>query len=193
MNRRHWGSSNKDIYVAMPNMPGGLVHFDGTSWTEVHVSTTSNLVGFTGIWGSGPNDVWASASYAVGGEDGFFFDEIYHWNGSQWSEPYDPGSATVGRIWGTDSSHVWIVGATEATGSKARHPFGKGRAQAGTPAPSRPRTPADGRLGLERDRHLGSWLLGDDLAPPAVSDMPYRKFTLLRPLRTDLVAHIKDR
>jgi hypothetical protein len=50
---------------------------------------------FWGIWGSGPNDVWA-----IGGS-------TYHYDGTAWTEAdKHPGA----RIWGSGPNDVWSVG-----------------------------------------------------------------------------------
>jgi len=52
-----------------------------------------------GVWGSGPNDVWA-----VG--DG----TILHWNGDAWSRVLGDDAAAFGGVWGTGPADVWAVG-----------------------------------------------------------------------------------
>ena len=58
--RSIWGAASNDVWVG--DDQGGLMHFDGTSWTWKNGGTTSPIFG---IWGSASNNIWA-----VGGGGG---------------------------------------------------------------------------------------------------------------------------
>jgi hypothetical protein len=64
--------------------------------TSVPSGTTGILLG---VWGSGPNDVWA-----VGGST------ILHWNGSSWSSVASPPNGGLVGVWGSGPNDVWAVG-----------------------------------------------------------------------------------
>jgi hypothetical protein len=74
----------------------------GNSWTLVG----QPLGGFfSGVWGSGSNDVWAVGSRNL-------VSEALHWDGTAWSpvpttEQYESFFAAV---WGSGPSDVWAVG-----------------------------------------------------------------------------------
>lgn len=59
-------------------------------------------VALSGVWGSGPHDVWAA------GGDG-----IIHWNGSPWSRLTTGTSVGLSGVWGSGPDDVWIVGGVE--------------------------------------------------------------------------------
>ena len=88
-----------------------MVHWDGTGWNAVpSVPIESHL---NGIWGSGPDDVWA-----VGGEwvdDVTHLVAIFHWDGTSWTQVLDLKQAPAGteellHVWGSGPSDVWAVG-----------------------------------------------------------------------------------
>ena len=89
-----WGSSGSDVFCV--GSMGMIVHYDGSTWTEMTSGTSEPLYG---IWGSAWDNV-----YAVG-ESG----TLLHYDGSIWSA-LDSGT-TEKRIdiWGaspTDSNSV---------------------------------------------------------------------------------------
>jgi hypothetical protein len=131
-----WGSSSHDLFVAGDN--GVVQHYDGTSWTR---SVTGDAIGH--IWGSAPNDVWASTSVGLKHYDGKAWTTaasssefggsvalqwgfssadiyatgsggIYHFDGSRWT--LIPGSYGVGcgkKIWGTGYTNLYCLGSKE--------------------------------------------------------------------------------
>ena len=88
-----WGTSSSDIYAGGG---GGLLHSDGTSWTEV---LDCFAVAF-GVWGASSSDV-----YAVGSV------RIQHYDGTTWTETTFLGTGTSLRaVWGTSPRDVYAVG-----------------------------------------------------------------------------------
>ncbi|MGC4118993.1 MAG: hypothetical protein QM765_31375 [Myxococcales bacterium] len=69
-------------------------------WRTVASGTTSDL---TAVWGSGPNDVWASSMKSSA---------LLHYDGSRWSSV--EGSAKVTSLWGSAADDVWGVGGSGA-------------------------------------------------------------------------------
>jgi hypothetical protein len=78
---------------------GGVNFFAGspTAWTSVPSGTTNNLIG---VWGSGPNDVWAVGR---GGT-------ILHWNDSAWTAVPSSTTANLFGVWGSGPNDVWATG-----------------------------------------------------------------------------------
>jgi len=75
---------------------------DGAVWSEAFVYEGPGAL--SGVWGSGPDDVWM-----VGGttETG----EIYHFDGSDWSEVTPPaGTPLLVWVYGFGPDDVWSVG-----------------------------------------------------------------------------------
>jgi hypothetical protein len=73
-----------------------LLHWDGAAWTTVE---TGGTVGLTALWGSGPDDLWATGGDAASGE-------LLHFGGEFWSTVWTT-PAGVGRltgVWGTDDA-----------------------------------------------------------------------------------------
>lgn len=62
-------------------------------------------INWTGIWGSGPNDIWAVGRYDNGNG------AIAHFDGQSWTA--DPPTAKISAllaVWGTGPKDVWAVG-----------------------------------------------------------------------------------
>jgi hypothetical protein len=96
-----WGSGPDDVWAVSDRL--GIVHFDGTQWTDESVGLSSGQ-GFFSIWGSAADDIWA-----VGGSS----TQMYHYDGVSWSNAAPGGAITgpygVHDVWGSTSSDVWAV------------------------------------------------------------------------------------
>jgi hypothetical protein len=79
---------------------GELVHWNGVSWAPMPST------GYTsGIWGSGPSNVWAIGYEITQGTI------LFHWDGSAWRPQLDPATLTeFNAIWGRSATDVWISG-----------------------------------------------------------------------------------
>lgn len=89
-----WGSSATDVYAC--GLSGTLVHSSGGAFAAV----AGNPLGSedcAAIWGSSSNDVYVGEA------------NVYHWNGSTWSDA-GAGISGVRAIWGTSPSDVWVGG-----------------------------------------------------------------------------------
>ena len=74
-------------------------HYDGGGWTAVTPAPTSSEL--QGLWGSGPNDVWAVGSAGA----------LVHYDGSSWTELVSsPTSERLTSIWGSGPNDIWAVG-----------------------------------------------------------------------------------
>ncbi|MDB4957154.1 MAG: uncharacterized protein JWO36_4723 [Myxococcales bacterium] len=96
--RAVWSDRPDDTFVT--DGRGSVYHYDGVTWT----SQTLDTVAFTGLWGSGPNDVWVT-----GGGTG---NHTYHYNNGTWTNT--AVSSGVSLIWGSGPTDVWFFG-TAAT------------------------------------------------------------------------------
>jgi len=101
-----YGFGADDLWVV--GNGGTIIHWDGSTWSEVESSTTEDL---WGVWGASPDDLWA-----VGGSG---FPEatatLLRYDGASWSTvelpPLErPGVKALFKVWGTGPSDVFIVG-----------------------------------------------------------------------------------
>jgi hypothetical protein len=83
---------------------GGVFGFDrwsGVAWTDISDSVVSQA---SGIWGFGPDDVWAVGDFAT----------LAHWDGAAWTDRLpanDPDFEEDHQsVWGAASGDVWAVG-----------------------------------------------------------------------------------
>jgi hypothetical protein len=98
-----WGSSANDVWSAGD---GPVWRFSGAAWTEAgfNVSTA------TGIWGSGPSDVY----FVTGGQNSTIVG--YHYAGSGITPIVDPIFQTFDAaydVWGSSATDVYLVGASD--------------------------------------------------------------------------------
>jgi hypothetical protein len=77
-----------------------MLHWDGTSLSAVPSGSTQNLAG---LWGSGPDDVWA-----VGGQGLGEYVSTLHWDGHRWTASV--GDDVLMAVWGATPRDVWAVG-----------------------------------------------------------------------------------
>ena len=84
---------------------GTLVKWDGTQWTYIVKGFVGNMLG---IWGFGPNDVFAGGDYWYDDE---YSSRIVRWNGSTWNNlPTGVSMLTVYCVWGAASDNVYAAG-----------------------------------------------------------------------------------
>jgi hypothetical protein len=106
-----WGSGPNDVWaVGVSVPPPGVVapdqhiaHWDGSAWSAT-ASGTQGVFGaweaLFGVWGSGPNDVWAVGSKGT----------IVHWDGSTWSPSPSGTTEQLFDVWGSGPNDVWVIG-----------------------------------------------------------------------------------
>jgi hypothetical protein len=106
----------------------------GTAWNVPSIPDAGGLLSITGIWGSGPDDVWLSN------------DVIDHWNGAAWSPYLDTGGTLAGLspggVWGSSADDVWMMSLDNATRAHILH--WNGTAWSQTIAPGEPDVLSDG-------------------------------------------------
>lgn len=96
-----WGSSESgEVWAVGSN--GCILHYekaDGRAqWTRVRSGTSQTL---TGIWGSGPRDIWAVGQG--------FDSPVLHWNGSSWAPAAKrPADRNFLQVAGTGPSDIWV-------------------------------------------------------------------------------------
>jgi hypothetical protein len=101
-----WSGSSNDVWAG--TNAGFIYHYNGTSWTGTDLTFGSRVApDLTGVWASGPNDVFAVDSYMSGG--------YYHFNGTAWSHPDfaplpSPLYVSAEAIAGSGPNDVWVTG-----------------------------------------------------------------------------------
>lgn len=117
-----WGSGPADVWaVGSPSCKaagfgqicsnGNVQHWNGSAWSVAPIGTNRGLAG---VWGSGPDDVWAVGAGSPGAL-------ILHSYGSAWSvvSPSNLNYAANG-VWGSGPSDVWVVGFAGLFGAQGR-------------------------------------------------------------------------
>jgi len=59
-------------------------------------------IGLAGVWGSGPNDVWAVGALGT----------VTHWDGKQWTSSQLDTDWSLRAVWGSGPNDVWTMAAT---------------------------------------------------------------------------------
>jgi hypothetical protein len=126
-NQAIWGRGPTDIWVAgnikgvsstgFWEEVGALYHYDGAAWSRATLPGGDQVGVLNGLWGSGPNDVWAVGQAPgawpttdLGGDGGTPLAVTVHWNGSVWSTVANPALGRLNAVWGSGSGDVWAVG-----------------------------------------------------------------------------------
>jgi hypothetical protein len=76
---------------------------DGGTGDDLHLveTSSSSLRRLSGLWGSGPDDLWAVGAQGV----------IRHWSGGEaWSIVASPTTEDLNGVWGSRPDDVWAVG-----------------------------------------------------------------------------------
>ncbi|MBI2429585.1 MAG: hypothetical protein HYV29_12480 [Ignavibacteriales bacterium] len=116
-----WGCSPNDVYVVGHNDQnrGLMWHFDGSSWTDVELSTTqggpiAGPIDLSAIYGFNKNDIWVVGEriYTNPSPPPNFLDSslVLHYDGVSWKEHRLPKGRYVLGVWGTSSSNLWTCG-----------------------------------------------------------------------------------
>ena len=94
--RASWGTSSKNMYFVGDK--GTIIHFDGTTWTNLPKVTPYDL---GSIYGTSDHDIWACGWNSSTGKSA-----LLHFNGVSWTS--DPLSNTVAteNMWACDSAGV---------------------------------------------------------------------------------------
>jgi hypothetical protein len=89
-----WGSGPSDIY-ALDTF--GLVHFDGSMWTEVRLDAGG---GGGQVWGTGASDVWVMTDSS----------DLSHFDGASWRTVETDLFGDLAAVWGPASNDLWAAG-----------------------------------------------------------------------------------
>ena len=84
-----WGANASSVHAVGDD--GMIYDYDGTSWNAV-VGTTGAKLG--GVWGTGPNDVYAVGTLAADARG-----VVFHYDGSGWTEQIELPIGLV-SVWG---------------------------------------------------------------------------------------------
>jgi hypothetical protein len=130
-----WGFSPNDVWVIRRGSVTGPTpfHWDGARWAARPIAPASlggtsapSTVRVTGLWGAGPNDLWAlgqvddtDPSRPLGRPGAAAF---VHWDGQAWTAVGDRASPafryrSVGRPWGLASNDIWAIGSGPTLGA----------------------------------------------------------------------------
>ncbi|HEY8088491.1 MAG TPA: hypothetical protein VIF09_11615 [Polyangiaceae bacterium] len=103
-----WGTSASDVFaVGGPlgnGTPTAVLHYDGTSWTDLHAGGTET---FWWTYGTSSTDVWF---VGTGGR-------IAHWDGTQFGTFTSGTTATLFGVFAASPADVWVVGGTPEGGT----------------------------------------------------------------------------
>jgi hypothetical protein len=79
----------------------GLSRWGGGAWTSIGDANVSQAAG---LWGFGPNDVWAVGDFGT----------LAHWDGARWTDTLPAGNAAFldshASAWGAAPDDLWAVG-----------------------------------------------------------------------------------
>lgn len=95
-----WGFGPSDVWVTTANGVNSVAHWNGTSWAPGMLPSTAVIPACTGLWASGPDDLWAVCR---GGE-------IFHRNATEWSKVASSTTQDLQAIYGFAANDVWAVG-----------------------------------------------------------------------------------
>lgn len=110
-----WGSGSNDIYVTVSKYgsDGGLVHWNGSSWSYETLPATTNPVNqMIAVWGSSADDVWAGGSTmptSPGTATAFLMHRV---NQGAWVEVslgLPVGTVPVRSIWGANENDIFML------------------------------------------------------------------------------------
>jgi hypothetical protein len=103
-----WGTSASDVFaVGGPlgnGTPTAVLHYDGTSWTDLHAGGTET---FWWTYGTSSTDVWFVGTSG----------RIAHWDGTQFTAFTSGTTATLFGVFAASPTDVWVVGGTPEGGT----------------------------------------------------------------------------
>lgn len=142
-----WGSGLNDVFaIGGAQFPikaktnAIIFHYDGSLWTEMKIPKMPMSEYLTGIWGSGPTDVFAVGTTGIIHYDGYSWRDvvksghwrdiwgsgpndvfvipnygsyILHYNGAKWTKMALPGRVALRGVGGSGPADVFAVGINE--------------------------------------------------------------------------------
>ncbi|MCP4716030.1 MAG: hypothetical protein GY868_13015, partial [Deltaproteobacteria bacterium] len=97
-----WGSSANDIFVV--GAEGLILHYNGLFWQKMNSGTDYQLLS---VWGSGPDDVYATGIPSVVGVASK--GSVFHYDGEQWSEIYSSEDTYFRKVRGISAEDVFVL------------------------------------------------------------------------------------
>ena len=97
---RLWGTAWNDVHAIGTRK---ILHYDGMEWT---LSLREEEIYLMGIWGSGPDDVYAVGTYGPYTRTR----NLFHYDGEQWSYVDNDIESALKAIWGSGPDDVFIIG-----------------------------------------------------------------------------------
>ncbi|MBL8681886.1 MAG: hypothetical protein JNK05_22150 [Myxococcales bacterium] len=95
---------------------GATMRYVGGRWVPYPAITTVDL---RGIWGSGPNDVWAWGSQQDTGAPNATY-ALVRWNGTQWSTVAHGPLPSIQGLDGSAADNVWLATSSNTTSAIRR-------------------------------------------------------------------------
>ena len=108
--RRIWAANENAIFFVGNN--GAAMHYDGSSFITMETGTDIEL---TDVWGTGPDNVWASGYTETVGTI------ILHYDGSSWSKFHERSrdecvhldtaviSGPAVSVWTDSKDYIWVI------------------------------------------------------------------------------------
>jgi hypothetical protein len=168
--------------VGSANVPGSLAfqtlaqHWDGASWLVVPTPNPAPFENhFTGVDGTGANDVWA-VGHTRNGPDGVEQPLVAHYNGQAWQTVPTPPvrTATLQDVVALAADDVWAVGWTFSLELFNQAPYAlhwDGRQWRSVALPALPGSRFYGVTALAPDR---VYAVGESSAPGRISTLVMR-------------------
>jgi len=103
--RSVWGTSSSNVWAV--GEYGRIVHFDGTTWSQVRDLMGGSAETLQTIAGSSAVDIWV-----IGDKGGLF-----HYDGSRFTPATsNPGISALSSLWVSSASDAWVGGSSGALG-----------------------------------------------------------------------------
>ncbi len=90
-----WGSSPTDVFAVGDSSL--VLHFDGSSWSQMAVGDTTNLYA---VWGTSSGNVLAAGDYGA----------ILRYDGTAWRPMKSDTRRSLRTVWGTSAGDVFAAG-----------------------------------------------------------------------------------
>ncbi len=98
-----WGSSGSNVYAV-----GGdhILHYDGSSWSAVAPGVQYD--NYAGIWGAAADDIYVVNQRTGSGDQ--VWGRVHRFDGSSWVDTGIPCENSLGCVWGSSGTDVYVGG-----------------------------------------------------------------------------------
>ena len=103
-----WAIAHTDVWAVGDSSTA--LHWDGSAWSLKNDGIPAGI-SLSGVWASGPNDVWAG-----GANPNLSTGHIYRYDGTTWKQSHS-GPRYINWIHGTSKDDIFAVGTTNAAGT----------------------------------------------------------------------------